>query len=527
MSRLAGTGTLLRSALRRDRVVLPLWVAGIAGTVVLTATSLRDLYPTAADRLAFARGIGDNPALIAIRGPARALDTLGGEIAWQIGWFAAILAALMSLLLVVRHTRGDEETGRTELLLAAPAGRHAPGAAALVLVAGADAVVAAAIAGGLVAIGLPVAGSLALGASVGAAGLVFAGVAAVTAQLTEGARAATGLAASALGAAYVLRAIGDVGDGTLSWLSPLGWSQAARPFTGERWWPLLLALAAALVLVAAAVALLARRDLGAGLLPSRPGPAGASPGLTRPLGFALRLQRGALAGWGAGLVALGFAYGSLGENVRDLLETSPKVADFFSRAGGGSIVDAFFATACLIVALLGTGFTVQATLRLRAEETAGRAEPVLATALGRVRWAAGHAALAMAGTALLLALAGAGMGLAYGLRGAGLDEVPRLAAAALVQAPAAWVLGGLALALFGLAPRATAAAWAALAYCLAIGLLGPLLGLPEGLDEASPFAHVPQLPAQDLSVLPLLGLTALAAALATLGLAGFQRRDAG
>ena len=527
MSGLTGTGTLLRFGLRRDRVALPLWVVGIAATVVLSATSLRDLYPTAADRMAFARGVGDNPALIAIRGPIRALDTLGGEVAWQLGWFAAVLAALMSLLLVVRHTRGDEETGRTELLLAAPAGRHAPGAAALLLVAGADLLVAAGIAGGLAAVGLPVAGSLLFGASIGAAGLVFAAVAAVTAQLTEGARAASGLAAAVLGAAYVLRAIGDVGDGTLSWLSPLGWAQAARPYAGERWWPLLLAVAAAAALVAVAVRLLERRDLGAGLLPSRPGAPAASARLTRPLGFALRLQRGGLAGWGAGLLALGVAYGSLGQNVRDLLETSTQVEDFYTRAGGGSLVDAFFATSCLVVALLGTGFTIQATLRLRGEESAGRAEPVLATALSRVRWAGSHVVVAAAGTALLLALAGAGMGLAYGLRGAGLDEVPRLAAAALVQAPAAWVLGGAALALFGLAPRATAVAWAALGYCLVVGLLGPLIGLPEGLDEASPFAHVPQLPAQDLRVLPLLALTALAAGLAALGLAGLRRRDAG
>src|SRR5688572_25650209 len=114
---MTGAGTLLRLALRRDRVAIPVWVAGIAGTVVLAASSIQDLYPTAADRARFAASLGEQPALIAIRGPARALDTAGGEVAWQVGWFAMVLAALMSVLLVVRDTRADEESGRTELLL--------------------------------------------------------------------------------------------------------------------------------------------------------------------------------------------------------------------------------------------------------------------------------------------------------------------------------------------------------------------------------------------------------------------------
>jgi ABC-2 type transport system permease protein len=521
----AGAGTLLRLAVRRDRIAIPAWTIGIAGEVVLATSSIRSLYPTAADRARFASGLGDQPALVAIRGPARALETLGGEAAWQVGWFAMLLAGLMSVLLVVRHTRADEETGRTELVLAGVTARPAPLGAAVALVAAANALVAATVTLGLVALGLPAAGSVALGASIGAVGLVFAAVAAVTAQLTESARAARGLGVAAIGLAYVLRAIGDVGDGTLSWLSPIGWAQAARPYAGERWWPLGLALACAAVLLAVALRLLARRDLGAGLIPSRAGPPGGSPALARPLGLALRLQRGALAGWGAGVILIGIAYGSLGQNVRELLDTSSQVEELLSRPGAG-VVDSYFATACLVIALLGTGFAIQATLRLRGEETAGRAEPVLATALSRPRWAASVLAVALGGTTVVLALAGGGAGLAYGLRGAGLDEVPRLAGAALVQAPAAWVLGGFALALFGLAPRAAAAAWAPLVYCFTTAMLGPLLGLPGWMEDLSPYAHVPALPADDLAAGPLLVITAIAAALVALGLAGYRRRDA-
>jgi ABC-2 type transport system permease protein len=178
-----------------------------------------------------------------------------------------------------------------------------------------------------------------------------------------------------------------------------------------------------------------------------------------------------------------------------------------------------------MVALLATGFTIQAVLRLREEEAAGRAEELLATALSRRRWAAGHLVVAAAGTALLLALAGAGMGLAYAIGGADAGEVPRLAGATLPYAPAAWLLGALALAAYGVAPRAAALAWAPLAGSLVVGLLGPLLGLPSGIEDLSPYRHVPRLPGHALSILPLLTLTAIAAALTALGLAALQRRD--
>ena len=117
------------------------------------------------------------------------------------------------------------------------------------------------------------------------------------------------------------------------------------------------------------------------------------------------------------------------------------------------------------------------------------------------------------------------MGLADAVRGAGLEQVPRLAGAALAQAPAAWVLGALALLCFGLWPRRAALAWVPLGWCVVAGLLGPLFGLPDALADASPFALAPSAPADSVTVAPLLALTAAAAAAGALGLAAFRRRD--
>ena len=119
------------------------------------------------------------------------------------------LVALASIMLMVRHTRAEEETGRAELTGSAVVGRHARLAAALLVVGGADLVAAGGTIAALIGYGLPVAGSLAFGLAVAGAGVVFAAVAAVAAQFVEHSRTATGGAAALYGLAFILRAVGD------------------------------------------------------------------------------------------------------------------------------------------------------------------------------------------------------------------------------------------------------------------------------------------------------------------------------
>ena len=524
MTALTAAGTLARFNARRDRKLSAGCVIALVLVVFASSSSLKGLYPTAADRAKVAATLKDNPAVIALRGPARGLESLGGLIAFQLGANGAVAVALMSLLLTGRYTRTEEERGRTELVRAAAVGRYAPPAAAVALVGAIDVVTGAGVAAALLALGQPLPGALALGASFAATGIVFAAVAALAAQVTESPRAAHGMAAATLGVAYVLRAAGDVGDGTLSWLSPIGWGQATHPFTGERWWPLLISLATAGGLLATTFALLERRDLGGGLVAPRPGPPVAGPRLATPLGFALRLQRGALIGWSVGLFLLGATYGAVGADAGDLLDTSAQLQDFFDRSGQG-IVDAFLATTLLIAALVVAGFAIQSVLRLRGEETSGRAEPVLATAIGRRRWAAGHLAVALGGAALVQLATGLGAGLAYAARGGGAEQVPRLAAAALGQLPAVWVLAGIAIAGFGLGARLAAVAWFALAACVIVAIVGPLLDLPGAVMDLSPFSHSPSLPGGSPAPGTLVALTAVAAILVAVGLTALGRRD--
>jgi ABC-2 type transport system permease protein len=527
VSTLTGLRRLIGLVIRRDRVRLPVWILAVCAFVVGSAASLPPLYPDQESIDDYARLFGDNPALVAFAGPGYGFDdpNIGVILVNETQLWACVAAALMSIFLVNRHTRVEEDAERTELLRSSVVGRHAPTAAAVTVVAGADLVVGAVCAAGFVALDYPVTGSLALAGSFATCGLFFTGLTAVVAQAAGGSRSTLGLSSAALGAAFAVRAVGDIGDNVLRWLSPIGWVQGVRAYAGERWWTLLVVLVASVLLVVAAFALSTVRDVGSGLLPQRPGPRVASPGLGRPLGLALRLQRGSLVGWCVGLFLTGVVYGSIGQDVEEMIEENPTYADFLAQAQGASLTDSYLATSMSMLALLAAGFAVSATLRLRSEESAGRAEPVLAAPVGRARWAASHLLVAGVGTVLVVASAGLGVGLSYAVVTGDAGEVGRMVGAALVTVPAVLVLAGVAALLFGIAPRWALLAWAGLAVSVLVELFGELLRLPEWTRSLSPLHHVPALPADELAVLPLVALVALAGVLVAFGLGGFRARD--
>lgn len=521
----AGTAALLRLALRLDRVRLPVWILLLAVMPAATAAQYRDLYPTDAD-IQNVSGVLANPALAAVNGPLFSV-TLGGLTAWKIGATEFVLVSLMSLLTVVRHTRAEEESGRLELVGSTATGRYAPLTAALLTASGAGAAAGVLATAALVAAGLPVPGAIAFGLATTTVGLVFAATAAVAAQLVGSARSATGIAAGALGAAYLLRSLGDTGPTWVNALSPVGWAVHTRAFAGERWWLPGLALGVALGLTRVAYALVERRDLGASLVPERPAP---DTGPVRgPFALAWRLQRGVLAGWVVAMVFTGAVLGGSANGLADSFDANQKLADLLARLGGDAgLTDAYLATVFGVVGLTIAAYTVQATLRLHTEEATRRVEPLLATPVGRVQWASSHLAFAALGTPLLLAVAGLAGGLTYGVETGDVGgQVPRLLEAALVQTPAAWVLAGFGAALFGLAPRLSVLTWGGLIACVVLLEAGAVLGLDQWVIDVSPFAHVPKLPGEALRTAPLLWLTAVAAALTAAGLAAFRRRDVG
>ncbi|ORB18334.1 ABC transporter permease [Mycobacterium noviomagense] len=516
---------MLRLYLRRDRIVLPLWVLLLSVPLATVYVGgIEKVYPDQAARAAFAASIMASPAQRALYGQIYA-DNLGAVGIWKAGMFHMLIAVAV-ILTVIRHTRADEETGRAELLDSTSVGRYASLTAAVLLSSGASVATGAIGAAGLLSTDVPSGGSLAFGAALAASGLVFTAVAALAAQLSPSARFTRSAAFAVLAVAFSLRAVGDAGSGTLSWLSPLGWSLQVRPYAGDRWWVLSLHALTVLALTVVAYLLLARRDVGAGLIAERPGPGKAGWSLRGVAGLAWRLDRGAVVIWTVGLCLYGVLIGSIVHGIGEEIGNSA-ARDIVVRMGGtGAVEQAFLAVAFSMLGMAAAAFAVSLSLRLHQEETAARAETILAGAVGRIRWAATHLTIAIGGPAAAMLLAGVTAGLSYGVAAGDVaGKLATVVGTAAVQLPAVCLLAAVTAALFGLVPRFTPVVWGVLVGFVAVYLIGSLSGAPQWVLDFEPFAHIPRVGGGDFSAVPLLWLSALGTALIVVGVAAFRRRD--
>lgn len=525
---MVGTGRLTLFALRRDRIRIPAWAVLIGAFIAYSGAMMPTSYPDAASLRARAK-IVTSPSLAFTTGPGYGVDnyTFGALLANELLSVLAVGAALMSIFLVVRHTRTEEETGQAELIRAGAVGRYAPLTAGVLDVLVADAAVVLVVFGALVANDLEATDSLAMAVGVGLVGLVFGAVAAVTAQLGAHARTASGMAGAALGLAYVLRGIGDgqkIGGTVLSWMSPIGWAQQTRAFVDLRWWPLLLCLALAVALVTGACALVSRRDVGAGLVPARSGRADAHPSLLSPVGLSLRLERGSIIGWAVGLFVVAFLEGSLGQGIVDSFVDLAPVSELTGGATEDEILRGALAAFLGLFAMYVAVYAVISVNRLGHEEDRGRTGAVLATAVSRAAWL-GRSVLATAiGSAGLLLVAGFGLGAGVATSVGAPGLIWDLTTASLAYVPLMLCFIGLAVVAYG-TRSGTWWVWSLVVSSIVVGMFGPTLNLPQAVRDAAPFSLVPAVPSAALDVLPLAVMTAAAAALMTLGVMALRRRD--
>ncbi len=519
--RYTGTVLVAGQALRRDRLLISVWTLLLGLVVYASAAATSTLYDSAADRVRAAEAINDNPAVVALYGPILRVDSLGELAMTKVTVLYAVGLALLILVVVRRHTRVDEESGHAELLAGTALGRDALLAGAVLEGAVVAVGVAILVAGADIAGGLPVVGSIGFGATWLGTGLVAVGLTAVACQLAASSRTCFAVSGAVLAGLYLMRAVGDIKAAWLSWLTPLGWNTRFSAWSEPRWWLLLLYLASALTLVVAAQTLRSRRDLGSGLFPARPGPAHGSPRLRDALGLAWRVQQPALLGWSVGVVAMGLVMGAIAPGVGDLLDTDSGRELVESMGGTGRLEESLLAAVLSIAAVAITSFGIACVTRASADERDGRSEQVLATVTSRSRLLLAAYAAALGGVAWLLALTGLATGLGYG------GDVDGLVEAGLVQAPAVWVVIGVAALLYAIASRWALVSWAVLGIFLVLGQVGALLGLPAWVTGLSPFEHVSRLPVESFRPAPSLTLTVIAAGLLLAAWWRYRRRDIG
>jgi ABC-2 type transport system permease protein len=533
---------VLRLALfqaRRDRVTLPVWILSIALLGFATSSAVATQFGDAPSQAAILTLAASNPSFLFLRGLPDGTG-IGPVVFFQGYAFTAVLAGLMSTFLVVRHTRADEELGRAELLGSVPLPRAVSLAATLLLGTVANLVLAVCVCAGFVAAGLEVPGAIGAGAAVGAVRVFFVGVAAALAQVMPSGRSANGAAAGLVGAAYLLRGVGDalgtpaadmlhVSSAWPSLLSPIGWGQRSRPFTSLDLSALLVLLVAALALGAAALLVRRRRDVGASSLPQRDGRERAGVGGTSFVGLAWRLQRSTLAGWCIGAAVLGAVAGALGPLVSETVSSVAPLRDLISRlvpGGQAGLIDLFVTALLGVAGVFAAAAGIQAVLRMRAEEAEGRAEILLATPKSRAWWLGANLLIAAVSAAVVSGTAGVAAAVGLGLSGTTNGPAGALIPAALGHVPAALVFLAAASVVFASVPRLSIPlGWGTLAAGLVLGEFGELFGLPVWLQDVSPFRHSSAMPVESFDPAGALALVVVAAALAGLAAYCIRRRD--
>lgn len=524
----SGTLTIIRLMLKRDKIIIPLLILFMVLLVAFVAASFINLYSDETVRMAFYLQMKNNPAVVSLLGSL--LDpSIGGLTVWRIGFPASLIMGLMGVFLMVRHTRSEERKGRLELINSAGVGRQAVLSAALVTTFAVNLIIAVLICLGLAAQGLDVYNSLVMGMSLAAFGCLFTSITGVVIQLTENSGDARYLMAGLLVGFFIVRVFGwDDGDYSwVSWLSPYGWVHHIGPFAGNEMWIFGIFLFFIIFMTIMAYWLSSMRDLGAGIISQRPGPARASNYLRSSLALAWRLHRGMLTFWIIIFILMGIMLGFTAQTITDMISGNPQFVHLILQLGGNAgITDSYFTMMLSFLSLIFAFYAILATLKLQSQESNRYSEMVLTSSVSRNGWAVSNMIFAVFAPALVLIIFALSMGLSYGLLTNDISDVTiRIVGAALMYLPAIWVFAGISMLLFGAFPRLASLSWVALAVIVVIDLLGEFFDINQWILNISPFTHIPQLLAGDTIKTPIILLSIVAALLVLMGLLAYQRRD--
>ncbi|MGY2083532.1 hypothetical protein [Blastococcus sp. SYSU DS0539] len=519
----AATAAALRQV-RRGTAVIALVTGGMTAMVALQYRGLEGALGT--ESLA---ALAENPAIRTLFGPPVGLDTPGGFTVWRTGTVLAVLVGVWAALTATRLSRGDEEAGRWDLLLAGRLRLRTLVTRVLLVVLAAAAVVGLAGGLGLLLAGAGAAGSLLFGACLAGTGMVGAALGIVGGQLFGERRSASGLAVAVLLGSLLVRMVAD-GVPALSWLAwatPFGLLERAVPFAEDRWPALVVLALLVTALSALAVALHAGRDVGRGRWAGADRSTRPSRLLTSLPGLAVHRVRRPLAGWAAGAAAYFLLIGLLATAMTDFLRDNAAFADLAAQAGFAQLgsVQGYVAALYTLLAVALGAFAAGRVAATAADEAAGRLALLYSRPVARVRWAATEALAITLALAVLAVAAGLATWAGAAWVGAGLGPGETLAGAFAVL-PVALLCLGAALAALGWAPAAVLP----LGVTPALGgylllVFSDTFGWPGAVRSLSPFAHLADVPAEPWHAVGAAGMLAVAAVLAAVGLVGYARRD--
>ena len=535
----AGTGRLVRLALRRDRILLPVSVLLLVLMTASGAPALANSLGSFEDQASYVTSAAPSIVGRIFQGTVQDIS-LGTIFMAETFVFASMLVALISMFIVTRHTRYNEETGAAELVGSTQVGRGSMLNAALIVAVGFNLVAAALMFSILATVeALDMKGSLMYSLSLAGIGIFFSGVAAVTSQLSDYRRGANGMAVGILVVFFAIRALGDaLGDlsadaitvtaSWISWLSPLGWGYQTLPYTQNRLFPLLMLIGGAVVLYGAAYLLLSHRDIGSSIFHAKSGDRRASASLLSRYGLTFKLHKNALFGWAAGYLIFGGMMAVVINDFRETFEQNELFNEFVSSGStGGSFMDSAIAAMFPMIAAMLSAYAVTAAIRIQDEESSGRIEYLLGTALSRTKWLFTHVSLTIVGVFILLGLMGLAGGLGYSMvaEAGSTTSAVDIVLAALVNVPAMVLFFSVIMLVFSFGKMVKAFAWAFYAYIALIGSLVGIFSWPNWLSYASPFVHTPLYPTNDFDWFPMIIMSSLSVIVLFVTFLQFRHRD--
>jgi ABC-2 type transport system permease protein len=479
--------------------------------------------------MASLQALAASPAVRVLFGPPVALDQPGGFAVWRTGTVVAVLVAVWALLVTTRVSRGEEDAGRWDLLLAGRLSLPALLARLVAVLVGAALLVGVGLGAAMLLAGTQAAGALIYGAGVGLIGTSFVGVGALAAQLTASRRTAAGLGAAVIGAALLARMVADGAEslGWLHWATPFGLLSEAQPYGADRTSPLLVLAVASFALCLAALMVSRRRDLGAGTIRATETRSPRTTLLqTLPRFAARRLLHGSL-GWAAGIAAYYLLLGLLVLSATQFLNDNPRFAEMASESGFDSLgtVEGYAAAVFSLLAIPTSLYVASQIGADAADEYASRLTLLFSLPVSRLRWLASLALVVLLAAVVLTVLAG----LAHWV-GAALVSAPLGWAAALSGAlntlPVLVLSLGAAILALGWVPGAVFALGALPAVGgLVLQSLADSFGWPDAVASLSPFTHLAGVPTTDVDWRGAALLVSVGVALACVGGAGYARRD--
>jgi ABC-2 type transport system permease protein len=525
---MAAASAVARRTLADSRIRTGAFALFFALVAYANAVGYRHTYPTRADRLGFARSFGANKTVQLFYGAPHDLVTVGGYTAWRFGGIASVFAALWALLAAVKATRGEEDAGRQELVLAGAVGRRSAYLAVVAALAVGTVVLWLGAFFGVAGARLSLGGSAYLALAVVSPVPVFAGIGALAGQVAPARRVALELGGAALALAFLLRVVADTSArlGWLRWTTPLGWAEELRAFAGPRPLVLVLPIVSGALLLAVAERIALRRDVGTGLLRAKDEAEPRLRLLGSPTALALRSERGSLAGWVTGIAVFALIIGLLSTTISSA-NIPANLREQLHKVGGASITTPAGALGFyfLLFVLTISLFACSQVAAARHEEADQRLETLLAQAVSRRPWLGGRLLLGAAGAAAL-ALTAALLGW-VGAAGqhAGVS-LPRMLEAGANCLPTALLFLALAALAFALVPRASSGiAYGLVSVAFVWELFGAVLGAPPWLLDLTPFQHVALVPSQPFRTGAALAMLGIAAAAALAALEIFDRRD--